>query len=354
MKRTAQKLKQYSVIPKDYISTGSVRLDLAISCMKSKMGGLPTNRIVEFSGTGASGKTYICGEIAGHALRSGYSVYVDDIERRWDLNRLETFGFDLYEPNFTYLDPPSKSVEGCFEQMFKILDNPAENNIVYIVDPIAALYSDVELVSSDKAGQARAKALQRNMRYLKDRVNAPGGSVLIVFSNQLIDDVGSAIGGFGKGKKGFGRPKKKTPMGNALIHFPSVRVRFKHLGKIKRKAPMLESDLAITRGVRLGAEVIKNSEDDPHREADLTIWFGRYGIDNITDCAQWLKRYTKLLTGDDKEKTDEKWHYFNGEYTYTLPRFIRYVEENDLEQELAELVSETYRKIYKAAPRKPK
>jgi RecA/RadA recombinase len=351
MKRKAHKTMDYSVIPKDYITTGSVMLDLAISCLKTDMGGLPTNRIVEFSGTGASGKTYICGEIAGNALRKGYSVYTDDIERRWDLHRLSTFGFDPYDPNFTYLDPPSKTVEECFERMFKHLDKVEEDKAVYIIDPIAALYSDKELTGSDKAGQARAKALWRNMRYLKDRVNIEGKSSLIVFSNQLIDDVGKALmGGKGRGRA----PTKKTPMGNALVHFPSVRVRFKHRGKIKKKVPKLESELAVTRGVKLGAEIVKNSEDDPYREVEFTIWLGRYGIDNITDCSQWLKKYTKHLTGDDKDKDPAKWYYFNGEYSYTLRRFIEYVEENDLEQQLAELVSETYRKIYRAAPRKPK
>ena len=81
----------------EWISSGSVLLDAACSCHKSQVGGFPTRRIIEFSGTGGAGKSYICGEMAGDALRKGYAVYVDDIERRWDLARLSTFGFK-YKP----------------------------------------------------------------------------------------------------------------------------------------------------------------------------------------------------------------------------------------------------------------
>lgn len=351
MIRKASK-KTFTVIPRDYLSTGSTGLDLSISALKAPLGGIPTSRIVEFSGTGAAGKSYICGEIAGSAIRKKYKVFVDDIERRWDLSRLPTFGFDMYDPLFTYFDPPSSSVEGCFERMFSVLDKgKGDEGIVYIIDPIAALYSEVELTHSDKMGQARAKALQRNMRYLKDRVNDKNRSILILFSNQLIDEVGKAL--FGKAKMIQARsgPSQVTPGGNAMKHWPSVRVRFKQIQKITNKSKLTTSELSTVDGVSIGATIVKNSEDNPHRQCIFTIKYG-YGIDDIKDNASWLKKYTKALNG--KKKTGDGWFFFEGTYTYSLSKFVKFVEENDLELSLRQLVAEHYRTIYSPESRKKK
>jgi RecA/RadA recombinase len=138
--------KQPSLMTRDvkveeWLSSGSTLLDAAASCYKSPAGGFPTRRIVEFSGTGGAGKSYICGEMAGDALRKGFEVYVDDIERRWDLDRLSTFGFELTTKGFHYIDP-SSYIEECFQRMMGIFEKAkAGAKILYIVDPIAALNS---------------------------------------------------------------------------------------------------------------------------------------------------------------------------------------------------------------------
>jgi len=336
----------------EYLSTGSTILNLAISCMKSQYGGLPTNRITEFSGTGASGKTYICGELCGDALRRGYdAVYVDDIERRWDISRLKTFGFTAEHPNFRYLDP-SSTTEKCFEDMFRRLDKHKEGTkVLYIVDPIAALYSKVEVDGSDKMGQARAKALQRYMRHLKDRVNTGDKTVTIVFSNQLIDAVGVMFG-----------EKKTEPCGNAMKHWPSIRVRFSSPSKITKDVKVKGASIEKVEGIKLYAVIRKNSEDDAYREAEITIQYG-YGIDDIRDCSLWLKKHTTILdhTPPKKEKKEDdeekaaKWFKLNDyEPQYGLQKFIDFVEVNDLEDELRGEVSTAFRTWYAPQQRKPK
>ena len=322
----------------EYLRTGSTGLDMAISCNKSKLGGIPTRRIAEFSGTGASGKTYICGELCGDAIRKDYIVYVDDIERRWDLDRLTTFGFDRTEKRFKYLDP-SSSIEQCFETMFRILDKvKKDQKLLYIVDPIAALYAEQEK-KSDKMSQARAKALQKHMRFLKDRVSSDTDSTIsVVFSNQLIDAVGQMFG-----------PTKITPGGNAMIHWPSVRVRFSSPGKIYReiKGRKKEKFKKVT-GIRLNAEVSKNSEDDAFRTYDFTIQFG-YGIDDIYDNALWLKQHTDVLGESDGWFKLPKHKSIQG-----IKKFVRYVEKNDLEKTVAKRMRKYYKRWHKPVNRKPK
>lgn len=329
----------------EYIQTGCTQLDMAISCNKDKYGGIPTRRIIEFSGTGASGKTYICGEIVGNAMRKHYDVYVDDIEKRWDLQRLKTFGFKFGDKRFNYLNP-SKSVEECFEKMFRILDKQKSGQkILYVIDPIAALYALQEL-KSDKMSQARAKALQKYFRFLKDRVAYDAHTTnCILFSNQLIDD--PAASKFG--------PKKKTPGGNALIHWPSVRVRFSFRGKWTKEEKGRKDKLKKVIGVKLHADVVKNSEDDAFREADFRI-LNRYGIDDIYSCAAWLKVHTDVLGDGDSwykmppnKKKGKKYKAQNG-----LPAFVRYVEDKGLERRLQFLCRKYYRKWHEPEKRKPR
>lgn len=327
----------------EWLSTGSTGLDMAISCNKDRYGGIPTRRIIEFHGTGASGKTYICGEIAGDAIYKGYCVYVDDIERRWDLDRLKTFGFESDNELFHYLDP-SSTVEGCFDRLFKTIDKHAgKNKLLYIIDPIAALYA-VQETKSDKMSQAKAKAIQKHMRFLKDRVTGDEKSVVsIVFSNQMIDAVGQTMG-----------PKKITPGGNAMIHWPSVRVKFQFVTKIKVKKQARKEELDVPIGVKLNAEVVKNSEDDPFRVAEMSVLKG-YGIDNIRDNAKWLKKHTEVLGESDgwylmpPSKDGKKYKAKQG-----LSAFVRFVERKGLERRLASIMRREYRKWNSPEERKPK
>jgi len=294
-KKAKAKTKQPSFMAEDlivneWISSGSVLLDAAVSCNKSEQGGFPNRRIIEFSGTGGAGKSYICGEMAGDGLAKGYQIYVDDIEQRWDLSRLSTFGFELTTKGFHYIDP-STHIEECFQRLIATFAKAKKGaKILYIIDPVAALNSKAEMDGkSDKAGQSRAKAVQHYMRLLKDKISRPDCTFMVVFSNQLIDNV--MAGPF--------EEKKITPLGNAMIHWPSVRVRFSHIGKLTDEVKGRSgSDFKekLTRGIKLKAVFKKNSEDDPYRECIFSIVLG-YGVDNIRDCSRYLKMFTILLVG---------------------------------------------------------
>jgi len=339
-----QSILQREIKVPELISTGSTQLDLAISCGKDKYGGLPACRIIELSGSGASGKTYFCGELSGNAIRMGYDVYVDDIERRWDLSRLKTFGFDTTNKQFIYLDPIN-SVEECFERMLDVASSQKKGKkALYIVDPIAALIAEQER-KSDKMGQARAKAVQKHMRFLKDKVSSFSDPQLtVIFSNQLIDAVGRTFG-----------PSKTSPMGNAMRHWPSVRIRFavRKVLREEKKGRTSAIKLKVPRGVQLIANVIKNSEDDAFRTADLTILYSK-GIDDVYDNASWLKKYTKALGKNaswyklPKATKDKKAHpNLNG-----IKEFIAYIEEKNLERRLRFLVSKHYRRLHEPDDRK--
>ena len=349
----AAKKEQPSFLIKDaivqeWLSSGSTPLDCACSVMKNDMGGFPTRRIVEFSGTGGAGKSYICGELAGDALRKGFEVYVDDIERRWDLGRLGTFGFSFDTPGFHYIDP-SSFIEECFERMMATFEKAKSGKkILYIVDPVAALNSKREMDGkSDKMGQSRAKAVQQKMRLLKEFVNSKGHTFCVIFSNQLIDNVNA----------GMFEEKKITPLGNAMIHWPSVRVRFTLTGKLIDKNMKgrtgTKADKVKVQGIKLKAVFKKNSEDDPYREIDFSIILGNYGIDNIRDCARWLKTYTDALGTD---ATYYEWPRKTGDPIRKkgLTEFVKWIEDKNVEKRLFKKFAIHYKRWNKPVERKAK
>ena len=352
MAKKKAKKEQPSLLKKDtrvdeWLSSGCVLLDAAASCNKSPRGGFPTRRIIEFSGTGGAGKSYICGEMSGDALRKGFDVYVDDIERRWDLDRLNTFGFEFDTPGFHYIDP-SSYIEECFERMMTTFSkSKAGRKVLYIVDPVAALNSKRETDGkSDKMGQSRAKAVQKEMRLLKEFVGSPNHTFCVLFSNQLIDNVNA----------GMFEEKKITPLGNAMIHWPSVRVRFAQIGKMVdelKGRTGTKANKKKVQGIRLRADFRKNSEDDPFRTVDFSIVLGSYGVDNIRDCAKWLKTYTDAL---GKEAEWYEWPLKDKDpiKVQGLPEFVKWVEKHNREEMLFKKTFKYFKQWHKPLDRKEK
>jgi hypothetical protein len=228
--------------------------------------------------------------------------------------------------------------------MFKTLDKlKPPYQCLYVVDPIAALYAEQEK-KSDKMSQARAKALQKHMRFLKDRVVASSNKrICVVFSNQLIDAVGQTMG-----------PKKITPGGNAMIHWPSVRVKFASPGKLWDEAEGRKDVIKRPIGVKLFAEVTKNGVDDAFRTANITIING-YGIDDIRDNALWLKEHTKVLGKSDgwfkmpRKKGGPEYKSQQG-----ILKFVDFVEKENIEKRLAFLTRKYYKLWHAPVERKPK
>lgn len=318
-----------------FLRTGSTLLNMALSCHRSRFGGIPTRRITEMSGTASSGKTYVLSELCGNALRDDYNcVVVDDVERRWDLERLSIFGINLNDKRFHYLKESSKTLEVCFETMFRRMDKlKLGKRMLYVVDPIAALYSETETDPMKDMGK-RAKVIQYYMRRLRDRVGSDK-DITVVLANQLIDNVGIMFG-----------PKQITPGGNALLHWPSVKIRFMKPKPLFENRTLDNKTKKRVVGVSLSASIQKNSEDDPFRTALFTIRYG-YGIDDVYDCITWLKEYTSVL-GSGKS------YDFKNKSIIGITKFISFIEEKKLERKLFRLTRKYYRKWYAPSKRRKK
>ena len=251
---------------KEFISTGSSILDLAISNRPN--GGIAVGRITEINGLESSGKSLIGTHILAETQKKGgLAVYIDtetSVSREW----LETIGIDVQ--NLLYLHV--ETVEDIFECIENIITTIRESDrdrlVTILVDSLAAASTKVEMEADfDKDGWATAKAIviSKAMRKITQMVGRE--RVALVFTNQLRQKLGVM----------FGDPWT-TSGGKALPFHSSTRIRLKNMGQIKDTKKN-------TLGMKARAQIIKNRLGPPLRHADFNLYFDS-GID---DKGSWLQ-----------------------------------------------------------------
>lgn len=346
------------------LSTGSTLLDLAMSGLRVRGGGMPGGIMVEIYGPSGAGKTAIMAETCGYAMAKGGNVGFNDPEGRLDQEYSEIYGVNIDEINY---NQPDTVVEAFDEINGFLKSNIRENDKASInvccTDSIAALSTKMEMSDErDKMGMKKAKDLSQETRR-SARLIAQSGNI-VMFSNQVRE-----------GQEG----QEVTPGGKAVGYFASLRMRIKMIKKIERTMKLALSPEAaaaaeqqaeetvrtklargmkkekvekgsakeVTKvmGIMSEIEITKSSVDHPHRKALLIVRFG-YGIDDIGANLQYLKDMRNAAT-------------------YTLPNGKSYpgleqatlaVEESGLAAQLKEEVIDTWEKVERAflSPRKPK
>ncbi len=275
-KRTAvKKKKQYDGDFGVIVSTGSTLLDLAISGGRIRGGGLPAGILVEAFGPSGSGKTVLLSEIAGAVQRKGGAIQFHDPEAR--LNKQFARMFDLDTDEMSYSTPDT------VPQVFQAVRDwdPGEGKVHGIfADSLAALSTQMEMGNEegDKMGMRRAKEFSEELRRTCRVLTA--SNYLMVASNQVRENV-----------DGYGL-KYKSPGGEAIGFYSSLRLRFGRPEKIKRKVRVSGKEISRVIGVKTEIEVFKSSIWKPYRTAPLTILFD-YGIDDIRENLQFIKDFTK-------------------------------------------------------------
>ena len=246
---------------KEFISTGSSILDLAISNRPN--GGIAVGRITEINGLESSGKSLIGTHILAETQKKGgLAVYIDtetSVSREW----LETIGIDVQNLLYLHVETVEDIFE-CIENIItKIRESDRDRLVTILVDSLAAASTKVEMEADfDKDGWATAKAIviSKAMRKITQMVGRE--RVALVFTNQLRQKLGVM----------FGDPWT-TSGGKALPFHASTRIRLKNMGQIKdNKKNIL--------GMKCRAQIIKNRLGPPLRHADYDMYF-ESGIDNL-------------------------------------------------------------------------
>ena len=273
-KKPAEK-KEYDGDFEQVISTGSTLLDLAISGGRIRGGGLPGGILVEIFGPASSGKTVLLCEIAGKVQRAGGSIMFRDPEAR--LNKLFAKLFDLDVDTIDYATP--NTVPEVFEPIRKWQPEGKAIHGIF-ADSLAALTTEWEVEGKDEYGMRRAKQFSEQCRLTCRTLTEK--KYLMVCSNQVRQNLDA--GQFGQ--------KFKSPGGEAIGFYASLRLRIIGSKKIQQTEKVAGKEVKRPIGVESQIEVFKSSVWKPYRTAPLTVLFD-YGIDDIRDCLQFLKTYTK-------------------------------------------------------------
>lgn len=310
------------------ISTGSTLLDLAISGGRVRGGGVPGGILVEIFGPAGAGKTVLLCELAGGLMRKGGEVMFKDPEAR--LNKQFARLFDLDVDNIDYSTP--NTIPEVFKPVREWEPKSGVINGVF-ADSLAALSTDMEMDEKDQYGMRRAKEfseeLRKTCRILTNR------NILMVASNQIRENLDA--GPYGQ--------KFKSPGGQAIGFYSSLRLRLVGTNKIKKKVKVSGKEVSRVIGVETLVEVFKSSVWEPYRTAPLTILFN-YGIDDVRQNLQFIKDYSKeTVYTADGEKLSK-----------SMEESIALVEENGLETEVRNEVIDLWEQIEKKfkQERKPK
>ena len=256
-------------IVREWVSTGSTMLDLAIS--NRKYGGFPVGRVSEITGLEQSGKSLL----ASHALlntqkKGGLAVYIDT-ENAISPEYLFAIGLNLKDMLYV----PLETVEDIFETIDVIIDKVRSSDkdrlVTIVVDSIAGASTKTEMSADfDKDGYATAKALiiSKAMRKITNLIGRE--RICLILTNQLRQKLNAPA---------FSDPWV-TPVGKSIPFHASVRLRLSSVGSIKAKKE--GKDLIV--GSRVKAKLVKNRVGPPLRECEYEVYFDS-GID---DYSSWL------------------------------------------------------------------
>jgi len=262
---------------KDFVSTGSTLLNLAIS--NKPNGGIAVGRITEINGLESSGKSLIGAHILAETQRKeGVAVYMDT-ETSVSREFLEAIGIDVSNMLYIHLETIEDIFEAIEKIVVKIRESDKDRLVTILVDSLAAATTKVELEADfEKDGWATSKAIiiSKAMRKITQMIGRQ--KIALVFTNQLRQKLGVM----------FGDPWT-TSGGKALPFHASTRIRLKNVGQIKDKKTN-------TIGMKMRAQVIKNRLGPPMRHADFNLYF-ESGIDDDGSWLQVLKDHKLLKQG---------------------------------------------------------
>ena len=262
---------------KEFVSTGSTMLDLAISNRPN--GGIAVGRITELNGLESSGKSLIGAHLLKETQKKGgVAVYIDT-ETAVSEDFLEVIGVDINNMLYLHLETVEDIFEAIEEIVTKVRESDKDRLVTILVDSLAAATTKVELDADfDKDGWATSKAIviSKAMRKITQMIGRQ--RIALVFTNQLRVKLGAM----------FGDPYT-TSGGKALPFHASTRIRLKNKGQIK------DSKKNVI-GMTILAQVIKNRLGPPLRKAEFPLYF-ESGVDDEGSWLQVLKEHKIAKVG---------------------------------------------------------
>lgn len=332
--------KPETVKIKDLLSTGSTLLNLA--CSGKSRGGLSKGHYYHFVGDSESGKSFItCTCFAEAAINDSFHPYTfvyDNAEDGMLADVEYFFGRKTAErilpPNCDKNGPKfSSTIE---EFYFHLEDALKCGPCIYVLDSIDALGTDTEAeqfqdakIAHEKGkegkgtyGTARAKINSSYIRQVLGKLKETG-SILIIIS-QTRDNIG------------FGSQfnPKVSGGGHALKFYATLQL----WSSVKREEKTDYNGKSRSQGIIATVKVKKNRQTGRKSSVDIPIYWST-GIDDVGGNIDYLIEEGHW-TETKKVITASEWD-IKGNKKY----IVEYVEENDLQVELAAVVSKVWNEI---------
>ena len=128
---------------KEFVSTGSTMLDLAISNRPN--GGIAVGRITELNGLESSGKSLIGAHLLAETQKKGgVAVYIDT-ETAVSEDFLGVIGVDINKMLYLHLETVEDIFEAIEEIVTKVRESDKDRLVTILVDSLAAATTKVEL-----------------------------------------------------------------------------------------------------------------------------------------------------------------------------------------------------------------
>ncbi|MGD8707132.1 MAG: hypothetical protein PVI88_00430 [Nitrosopumilaceae archaeon] len=327
---------------KKLLSTGCTILDLVT-------GKYPYG-IINIVGDTSTGKTYLTLETLAYLIQKNNKKikwFWDKAEGRFSWDTQSRYGYEILTEEME--NRKSKTVEDmAFNLQHELKSLKKDTVLVYVVDSLDGLSSDEEIIRDEKKYQAKSKGKKlekgtygmgkaRDMsRFFRLRTkDIEDKKCLLIIISQVRENIGVS----------FGRKYRRNG-GKGLDHYANSIVWLAVAERHKKKGREI--------GATIKIKPDKTSNGTPGREGFIELIYD-YGVDNVgtninflydlkTDTGKNISdMHKKLLDWDGKELTRKK--------------LIRYIEKNDLEDELERRVVSKWNEIedsISSKERKPK
>jgi RecA/RadA recombinase len=320
----------------EFLHSGSIMHNLAASC-KGILGGWARGRINNPVGDGSSGKTLMVIEAFFHAFKNIKNkvskiypkvkkliLVYNNREGVMDFPLEKMYGRDFVRAIEWIFTPTIEEFGADFGRRVKNLQ-PGEC-LIYCIDSWDSLTSEASKEIFDQAADGKEKetgsygtekaayASKKFFNNICDMMQGKDATLFVISQTRTKINVS------------FG--EKKYRSGGDALNFYSHQVPWLAVyEKLKRTYRGEER----VYGIRMLANFKRNKTAKPYRQAETVILFD-YGVDNITSMINWYwGPKTQKITFDGAEFSREK--------------LIQYIEENDLEDVLADMCEKEWLEI---------